>query len=186
MWNSHLGPPSKRLLLGQMPDAGPTSRAGTAYSWETLLTNEAQSRCDALCADILAYLFGRKLDSGVRKDLAKAVRDALIGRSVPYPRSLDEVAHLVRQVTSGETHVQAQIIWTPNIESGQVATLNWIAQEIKRDEFCVAWLRTDGLAQRTLRQWARATSQRIHDCEVEQEALTRKSIPCSPEPVAGI
>ena len=41
-------------------------------------------------------------------------------------------------------------------------------------------------AQRTLRQWARATSQRIHDCEVEQEALTRKSIPCSPEPVAGI
>ena len=147
------------------------SRNQQGRGWEAGFVSDATYFSDVLCADILAYLWSGRppLKSGVREEIVKAITSPVwLDRT---PRSLDEVAHLARQITSGEA--RQQFAWTPNIEAGQVATLTWIEEEIRRDEFRVAWLAKDGLAQRTLRQWGRATHERIHRGSAERRALIK-------------
>ena len=139
-------------------------RTDVQESFETCFTRYARCCCDQLCAEILTYVWNAKgqLESGLRTDLAEAVHAHVRFRPPPrtLPRSLDDVAHLLKQVLSGEARSSVRLAWTPSIEAGQVATLGWIAREIGRDEFRVAWLEEDGAAQRTLRGWALATQER--------------------------
>ena len=155
--------------------------AGQLDGWEEYFVNCASDCCDSLCADILAYLWGvrQHLQAGARKDLAKAVDYSVSLRRGSRPRSLDEVAQLARRFMRREGERQVQVAWTPAIEAGQVATLTWIQREIERDEFRIAWLERDGLAQRTLRQWARALHERIQNGSPAKMALIKSATPVS-------
>ncbi len=145
--------------------------------WDTMLMRSAEERSSKLCAYILAYLWEEQKLIGPRLRLDLACEIHLTG-GTRRPRSLDDVAHLVRQVTAGDAPLSGKIPWSPPrweppSKVAGLATLTWIQHQIVRDEFSIAWLDQNSEARAALPVWGRRVDERFKQGHAERLALIK-------------